>query len=43
MLLQITHIYFNEPDYDTLHFVMNIMAEKDAKMTENGIIMVFSY
>ena len=42
MLFEITHIFFNEPDYVTLHTVMNIMAESDAKITKNEITMVFS-
>ena len=34
MLFQITHIRFHEPDYVTLHSVMNIMAETGARMTK---------
>ena len=33
MLFQITQICFNEPDYVTLHSIMNIMTENGAKMT----------
>ena len=33
MLFQITHIYFNEPYYDTIHSVMNIMAEPKTGVT----------
>ena len=43
MLFQVTHICFNEPDYVTLHSIMNIMAENGAKVIENGVTMVFSY
>ena len=43
MLFQITHTYFNEPDYVTLHSVMNKMAKNGAKITKNGVTMVFSY
>ena len=31
MLSQITQICFNEPDYVTLHSIMNIMTENSAK------------
>ena len=43
MLFQITHICFNEPDFVTLHTVMNIMAESRTKVTKHCIAMVFSY
>ena len=33
MLFQVTQICFNEPDYVTLHSIMNIMTENGAKMT----------
>ena len=43
MPFHITHICFNEPEYVILHPVKIIMAENDAKITENTPIMVFSY
>ena len=44
MLFQVTKICFNEPDYITLHSVMNIVTEHDAKMTyKMPQIMVLSY
>ena len=43
MLFQITQICLNEPDYVTLHPVMNMMSGNSAKMTENSIKIVFSY
>ena len=43
MLFEITYISFNEPDYVTLQSVINIMAENGAKVTKNGVTMVFSY
>ena len=33
MLFQMTQICFNEPDNVTLHYIINIMTEKGAKMT----------
>ena len=38
-----TDICFNETYYVKLHSVMNIMEENDAKITKNGVTMVFSY
>ena len=32
MLFQVTTFCFNEPDYITLHTVMNIMTEDGTKM-----------
>ena len=44
MLFQVTTICFNEPDYITLHSIMNIMKENGGKMNpENVTIMVLSY
>ena len=40
MLLQITQICFNEPDYVTLYSAMNIMTKNGAK---NVTIMVLTY
>ena len=34
MLLQITQMYFNEPDYVTVHSVMNIMTKNGTKVTQ---------
>ena len=34
MLFQITHTCFNEPDYVTLHSIMNIIAKNGAKTAE---------
>ena len=43
MLFQLTHICLTEPDYVTIHYVLNVMADDGAKITKNGTITVFSY
>ena len=32
MLFQVTPIYFNEPDYSTVHSLINIMTENGTEM-----------